>query len=85
MQNVVMPSLQIRDLPEELYQRVVAAANAEHRSLAQQAVVELQRALGASHPERRAAVIARLRSSERRLATTAGTPEELVREDRDAR
>jgi antitoxin FitA len=85
MQNAVMPSLQIRDLPEELYQRVAAAAIAEHRSLAQQAVVELRRALGDSHPDRRAAVIARLRTSNRRLAPNAESPEALVREDRDAR
>ncbi|MEZ5727423.1 MAG: hypothetical protein R3E48_05005 [Burkholderiaceae bacterium] len=41
-----MGSLQIRDIPEDVYQGVLAAARAEHRSLSQQAVVELRRALG---------------------------------------
>jgi hypothetical protein len=80
-----MPSLQIRDLPEDLYQRVAAAARAEHRSLAQQAIVELQRSLGGDQPDRRTALIAKLRAEERRLGVGAPEPETLIREDRDAR
>lgn len=80
-----MPILQIRDLPEDLYQRVAAAARAEHRSLAQQAIVELQRALGGDHPDRRTAIVARLRAEDRRLGVGMPDPETLTREDRDAR
>ena len=38
-----MPSLQIRDLPDDVYQSLAFRAEREHRSLAQQAVVELRR------------------------------------------
>jgi plasmid stability protein len=38
-----MPSLQIRDLPDDLYQALSFRARQQHRSLAQQAVVELRR------------------------------------------
>ena len=41
--DVPMPSLQIRDVPEELYEALSLRARAEHRSLAQQAIVELGR------------------------------------------
>lgn len=80
-----MPMLQIRDLPEDVYQNLAAAAKAEHRSLTQQAVVELQRALGADHPDRRTALVVRLRAQSRRLAAGAVDPEDLLREDRDTR
>jgi plasmid stability protein len=39
-----MPSLQIRDLPDDVYQAFAFHAQQEHRSLAQQAVAELRRA-----------------------------------------
>ena len=38
-----MPSLQIRDLPDDVYQALALRAEREHRSLAQQAIVELRR------------------------------------------
>jgi antitoxin FitA len=81
-----MPTLQIRDLPEDVYQGVAAAARAEHRSLSQQAVVELRRALGLVGAARRSAeTVAALRASGRRLPADAPTPEALLREDRDCR
>ena len=40
-----MPSLQIRDLPEELYKALKGKAEKERRSIAQQAVVSLSEAL----------------------------------------
>ena len=39
-----MPTLQIRDLPDDVHQGVIVAARAEQRSLAQQTVVGLRRA-----------------------------------------
>lgn len=81
-----MPTLQIRDLPEDVYQGIAAAARAEHRSLSQQAVVELRRALGlAGAAQRSARTVAALRQSGRRLSAGAAIPEQLVREDRDRR
>ena len=81
-----MPTLHIRDLPEEVYQAVLAAARLERRSLSQQAVVELRRALGLEAAEQRSArVLAVLRECGRRLPADAPSPEELLREDRDRR
>lgn len=86
MRSAPMPTLQIRDLPEDVYQGVVAAARAEHRSLSQQAVVELRRALGLTGAvQRTAQVLAGLRESGRRLTAEVPMPEALVREDRDRR
>jgi antitoxin FitA len=80
-----MPTLQIRDLPEDVYQRVIAAARIEQRSLAQQAAVELRRALSAGTENQRAAVLMRLRASTRRLPDTLPSPEMLQRDERDSR
>lgn len=85
MRNAPVPILQIRDLPDDVYQRVGAAARAEQRSLSQQAVVELRRALGMEAEDRRAAVLQSLRASGRRLAAGAMSPEAMQREDRDSR
>jgi plasmid stability protein len=84
MQNAPMPTLQIRDLPDDVYHGIAAAARAEHRSLSQQAVVELRRALGlAGATQRRKRVVADLAASGRRLPAEAPTPEALLREDRE--
>lgn len=40
-----MPALQIRDLPDALYEGLKARAKAEHRSLAQEATVAIERHL----------------------------------------
>ncbi len=80
-----MPILQIRDLPDDVYQGIAAAARAEHRSLAQQAVAELRRALGLGDSERVARMVEPLQSSGRRLPAQAPHPEALLREDRDTR
>lgn len=79
-----MPILQIRDLPDDVYQGIAAAARSEHRSLSQQAVVELRKALGLAGAQQRSAqIIDTLRASGRRLSAGAPSPEVLVREDRD--
>jgi len=43
-----MPALQVRDMPDELYERLKARAAAERRSIAQQTVVCLEESLAAS-------------------------------------
>lgn len=80
-----MPTLQIRDLPEDVYQAVSIAARAEQRSLSQQAVVELRRALNLGANPQRTGVLQRLMASERRLPASAESPEALLREDREGR
>lgn len=78
-----MPSLQIRDLPDDLYQALAFRARQEHRSLAQQAVAELRRIPALAAGERRQAVLARIRASlHGPEAALKPSPEDLVREDR---
>jgi len=66
-----MPSLQIQDLPEDVYQGLNSAARAEPRSLSPQAIVELRHALGVGTEDRRAANVLRLRDSGKRLQINA--------------
>jgi len=83
MRSAPVPTLQIRELPDDVYEAVVAAARSEQRSLSQQAVVELRRALGLAGEDRRLAMLNRLRESGRRLPESAIGPEDLLRQDRD--
>jgi len=82
-----MPSLQVRDLPVNIYQRLQRKAKAEHRSLAQEAVITLARGMetGVSHKERRRKLLQAIGeqpccSAEK---ATAIDPVQLVREDRE--
>jgi plasmid stability protein len=67
-----MPSLQIRDLPEDIYRELVRRAEKERRSLSQEAVIILARCLGKEETPRA-----------RRRDTNLPDPATLVREDRD--
>ena len=80
-----MPSLQVRELPEDVYNRLQARANAEHRSIAQETIVLLRDALGMteSRQEERRAIIERMRGRGVTIPSDAPPPGELVREDRD--
>lgn len=81
-----MPTLQVRDLPEELYQKMLYLAEKEHRSLTQTMIVLLKEGL-----ERRLADTERRSDLLRNFSgigpDAAGSPdaEILVREDRDRR
>jgi antitoxin FitA len=79
-----MPSLQIRDIPEEVYEALAFRARLEHRSLAQQAIVELRRIPELLARERRLEVLHRLKE---RIASEPPrslpiSPADLIREDR---
>ena len=80
-----MPSLQIRDLPADIYEALSLRARTENRSMAQQAVVELRRIPEVESHDRRRALLARLRE----ILKTEGVkrvsvpPEQAVREDRE--
>ena len=74
-----MPSLQIRDMPSDVYQALTLRARQEHRSLVQQAVVELRRIPALTAGERRQAVIARIRATlQQPDAPLSPAPETLV-------
>ena len=80
-----MPSLQIRDVPEDVYEALAFRAEAEHRSLAQQAIVELRRIPELTARERRLEILKELK---KRIETEppwgfSRTPEDLIREDRE--
>ncbi len=81
-----MPSLQVRDLPEHIYQRLQQSAKAEHRSLAQQAVITLAKGLKVStdpKSKRRKAIqsIAELSGQLRQYHLSDSA--KLVKEDRE--
>lgn len=75
-----MPTLQIRQLPDLLYQQLVFRAEQAHRSLNQQAVAELNRAMGegrlATRPQVLQVIRNRIRLSADQAQTTP-TPDRL--------
>jgi len=81
-----MASLQVRELPAILYGELKRAAEREHRSLSQQAIVVLKRGLRMEEnpKERRARILDELR---RAPSTSEGDrlsdPAALVRKDRE--
>ena len=81
-----MPSLQVRELPQQIYHKLVTRAKKEHRSLAQQAIVTLAKGLDIEEKpkKRRANLVQRilqnpLVSDSSKLAD----PVELIRKDRE--
>lgn len=80
-----MPSLQIRDLPEDVYEALSFRAQSEHRSLAQQAIVELRRMPELTARDRRLEVLEALkkRLASEPVSRPSRAPEDLIREDRE--
>jgi len=84
MQESYMPTLQVRDLPDEIYKQLSYLADKEHRSLSQQTVVLL-----------REGIVSKLGNQERRKrileqgtgininGNSLPDPVNLIREDRD--
>jgi plasmid stability protein len=84
MHEVIMPALQVRDLPEDIYVQIGYLAEKEHRSLAQETIVILREGIVSKlgDKERRR----KLLTVERPLAIDGGNlpdPKDLVRQDRD--
>jgi len=81
-----MPSLQVRELPEHIYQSLCLEAQASHRSIAQQAVAALAKGLNLDlAPQmRRKTLLAAIRA-EAEFPYPHGLPDPalLIREDRD--
>ena len=79
-----VPTLQIRELPADLYADLRLAAARSHRSIAQQAIVELRKAQALDASARHAA-LARIRATQPARGTRKRmpAPETLVRADRD--
>jgi len=79
-----MPSLQIRNMPEDVYEALAERARRERRSLAQQAIVELAQVPELEARQRRMAAIDAARRLPK-LSPDAPDPVDLIREDRDRR
>jgi len=80
-----MPILQVRDVPNTIYQKLAQQARKEHRSLSQQAIVELARALNISlsAKDRRYQIIQSVHDIHEQLSfEPKKNPDELIREDR---
>lgn len=77
-----MPSLQIRDMPDDVYEALAERANRQRRSLAQQAVADLARIPELESRRARQETIERLRASAPVLPGDALDPVEVVRQDR---
>ena len=84
-----MPSLQIRELPPEVYESLSHRAERDGRSLAQQAIVDLRKVPELEARQRRMEMIDNLRQSlsssrsEEPSLEGAPSPESLIRQDRD--
>ena len=79
-----MPSLQIRELPEDIYEVLAERARREGRSLAQQAVAELRRMAELAAADRRRQILDALDQPVDEARPALPDPVALVREDRDA-
>ena len=81
-----MPSIQVRDLPEQIYNKIKNNAQKDHRSLSQQAIVTLKKGLGIDeNPKKRRRILVDQIMSRRVAFDIAKleNPVNLIREDRD--
>lgn len=79
-----MPTLQVRDLPEDIYIRLNAIAKEKNRSIAQQTIVLLKESLGLhiNNKLRRKAILEKI--EERPIPKGRVVDQvELIREDRE--
>ena len=78
-----MPSLQVRELPDDIYQTLCNEALLEHRSITQQAIAVLARGLriDENRQRRRSALLAELQTNG--VGKVLSDPVVLIREDRE--
>jgi len=81
-----MPSLQVRNLPEHIYQKIVELAKAERRSIAQETIVLLEKALQMVNQDkkRREQLLSRImQECDFSYSQNIPDPVPLIREDRE--
>lgn len=80
-----MPMIQLRDVPENIYDALVEQARSERRSLAQQAILTLARGLQVDIDPmaRRRRVIDAIRAGDHTPYVGLPDPAKLIREDRN--
>ncbi len=79
-----MAALNLSSVPDEVYERIRAMADARKRTVEEEAVGLLSRAVGRERPRRSVSEILKW-IRENRIVLPPGTPDsvELIREDRD--
>ncbi len=79
-----MPSLQVRELPENIYHLLQKKARTDHRSLAQEAVAILAKGLNTStsNKSRRADLLQEIENKSLSETLKHIDPVKLIREDR---
>ncbi len=80
-----MPLLQVRDIPEDLYDELSRVAKQDNRSIAQETIVLLRSALklDTERLKRRKALLSEVRALNIDNANNFPDPVDLVREDRE--
>ncbi len=80
-----MPSLQIRNLPDDVYQYLAFRAERAHRSLAQQAIIELRKTSIEEGGMRRKRVLMEIKHDieKSKPQSLSIRPEDLIRNDRE--
>jgi plasmid stability protein len=79
-----MPTLQVRDLPEEIYNQLSYLADKEHRSLAQETIVLLKEGMNTKlgNKERRKKLLEKIHAL-KIDGSKFPDPVTLIREDRE--
>ncbi|HQB08141.1 MAG TPA: Arc family DNA-binding protein [Rectinema sp.] len=80
-----MPLLQVRDMPEDLYEKLADTAEQDNRSIAQETVALLKKALGykENRVARRRRVLEEIANNLLTGSDNFPDPADLIREDRD--
>ena len=80
-----MPLLQVRNFPQDLYDRLGDLAVAEHRTITQQTIALLEDALKPpeSEKDRRARVLERMALQREAASDSVSDSVSFIREDRD--
>jgi plasmid stability protein len=84
MQEVYMPTLQVRDLPDEIYTQLSYLAEKEHRSLSQETIVLLKEGIlsKVGNKERRKKLLEQ-NTVINIIGNELPDPVDLIREDRE--
>ncbi len=80
-----MPTLQVRNLPEHIYRKIVERAKAKRRSIAQETVYLLEKSLETdSHRQEHTSIlIDKMLANPPETGEQLPDPVQLLREDRD--
>ncbi|MGM0651952.1 MAG: hypothetical protein ACQES4_04125 [Bacillota bacterium] len=80
-----MPTLQVRNLSEHIYRRIVERAKANRTSITQETIYLIQKSLDMDENKReqRLALVESMRQNPVKSANTLPDPVNLSREDRD--